>query len=62
MSNDKRIVIMLGIVTISLVITQFFFADKEEWCVYIDDLSVYDETGCIFNDTISDETLKHMVF
>ena len=58
MKIDKRIVTIFGIVTIGLLVTQFLFANREEWIVYIDDLSVYDETGRIFRDAISDETLN----
>jgi hypothetical protein len=56
---DKRIVIIFGIVAIGLLISQFLFTNKKEWVVYIDNLSVIDETGRIFTDTISDETLDN---
>jgi hypothetical protein len=59
MRIDKRIVIIFGIVAIGLLISQFLFANRKEWVVYIDNLSVIDETGRIFTDTISDETLDN---
>ncbi len=59
MKIDKRLVILFGIVAIGLLVTQFFSANKEGWNVYIDDLSVIDETGRIFTDPVSDETLNN---
>lgn len=57
MRFEKSIVTILGIVAIGLLATQFLFGNREEWVVYIDELSVYEETGFEFRDSISDETL-----
>lgn len=59
MRIDKRVVIGVGIVAIGLLIYQFLFASREGWNVYIDDLSVIDESGNIFTDPINDETLNN---
>ncbi len=59
MKIDKRLVIIFGIVAIGLLISLSIFADRKVWNVYIDDLSVIDETGRIFIDPVSDETLNN---
>jgi hypothetical protein len=58
MRMDKRIVTFFGIVAIGLLIFQFLFVNRKDWNVYIDDLSVIDETGHIFTDPVSRETLN----
>lgn len=59
MSIKKRIAFVIILIAIGLLISQLLFANREEWNVYIDDLSVIDETGRIFNDPVSDETLNN---